>query len=118
MALDIDQLNKEYFEGVTVYWSDMENQVRSRELHEAEVDAKKRRAVGESARIKGENLVLYGVGEPDLDSMMVQMGSNSFFLDLILNQLMQQTKDFAQFEPLFNHCNKHRPGPLKFELLE
>ena len=40
---------------------------------------------------------------------MVQMGSNPLFLDLIIYQLMQKTKDLSSLEPWFNHRNKHRP---------
>ena len=31
-------------------------------------------------------------------------------MDLILDQLMQKTKDFTPLEPSFIHRNKHRPG--------
>ena len=48
---------------------------------------------------------------------MVQMGSNPLFQDLILDQLMQQTKDLTPFEPSFNHPNKHRPGLVEILLV-
>ena len=37
-------------------------------------------------------------------------GWNSLFLDLILYQLMQKTKEWTPIEPSFNHRNKHRQG--------
>ena len=47
--------------------------------------------------------------------MMVQMGSNPFFLDLFKKNSAKKTEDFTPFKPSFNHRNEHNHNNILLE---